>query len=64
MIDAENLEKFRKPKHFVNFISHMEAYKKEFHKLPHEGLHAAFKLGEAFPGLGGKDKKKKKDASH
>ena len=27
MIDAENLEKFRKPRHFVNFIKHMEGYK-------------------------------------
>ena len=25
MIDAENLELFKKPRHFVNFIKHMEA---------------------------------------
>ena len=65
VIDAENLQKFKKPKHFVNFISQMEAYKNEFHKLPHENLHANFSLGEAFPGLPGTgDKKKKKDAHH
>ena len=27
MIDAENLEKFKKPRHFVNFIKQMEGYK-------------------------------------
>merc|ERR1712166_1290197 len=27
VIDAENLEKFKKPVHYVNFIKHMEAYK-------------------------------------
>ena len=31
LIDAENLEKFSKPKHFVNFILNIEAYKREFH---------------------------------
>lgn len=36
IIDAENLGKFTKPKHFVNFITQMEAYKTEFHRLPHE----------------------------
>lgn len=41
----------------------MEAYKSEFHKLPHEGIHAEFKWGEAFPGLV-KEKKKKGDAHH
>ena len=63
VIDAENLEKFKKPKHFVNFISHLEAYKSEFHKLPHEDIHAEFKFADAFPGLpiGGK---KKKDTAH
>ena len=30
MIDAENLEKFKKPRHFVNFIKQMEGYKEEF----------------------------------
>ena len=34
MIDAENLEKFKKPRHFVNFIKQMEGYKQEFHHLP------------------------------
>ena len=34
MIDAENLELFKKPRHFVNFIKQMEAYKEEFNKLP------------------------------
>ena len=58
VIDAENLEKFKKPKHFVNFISHMEAYKNEFSKLPHENVHASFSLGDAFPGLPGTGKKK------
>ena len=29
LIDAENLEKFKKPMHFVNFIKQMEAYKEE-----------------------------------
>ena len=35
----------------------MEAYKHEFHKLPHEGIHAEFKLDEIFPGLPGMGKK-------
>ena len=30
MIDAENLELFKKPRHFVNFIKQMEGYKQEF----------------------------------
>ena len=51
LIDAENLEKFKKPRHFVNFISHMEAYKNEFNRLPHEDTKASFKFEEAFPGL-------------
>ena len=32
VVDSENLGKFMKPKHFVNFILQMEAYKTEFHK--------------------------------
>ena len=44
VIDAENLEKFQKPKHFVNFIKQIEAYKEEFGKLPHEGNKATFSL--------------------
>lgn len=57
VIDAENLNKFKKPKHFVNFITQMEAYKSEFHRLPHEGIHAEFNFREAFPGLPGGKKK-------
>ena len=51
VIDAENLEKFKKPRHFVNFIKHLEAYKTEFNKLPHEGNKYHFNFAEAFPGL-------------
>jgi acyl carrier protein len=58
VIDAENLTKFKKPKHFVNFITQMEAYKSEFHRLPHEGIHADLSLRAAFPGLPGEKKKK------
>jgi len=53
VIDAENLGKFKKPKHFVNFITQMEAYRNEFHKLPHEHIHAEFNFRDAFPGLPG-----------
>ncbi len=62
VIDAENLNKFKKPKHFVNFIAHMEAYKNEFHHLPTEGVHADLSFRAAFPGLPGE--KKKKAAAH
>lgn len=51
MIDAENLEKFKKPRHFVNFIKQLEAYKTEFNKLPHHGNKYHFHFEEAFPGL-------------
>ena len=51
LIDAENLEKFKKPRHFVNFIKQMEAYKEEFNKLPHEGTKYSFNFEKAFPGL-------------
>ena len=51
LIDAENLEKFKKPRHFVNFIKQMEAYKEEFNKLPHEGTKYEFSFKKAFPGL-------------
>mmetsp|Transcript_2584 Transcript_2584/g.3034 ORF Transcript_2584/g.3034 Transcript_2584/m.3034 type:complete len:183 (-) Transcript_2584:36-584(-) len=44
VIDAENLEKFQKPKHFVNFIRQIESYKEEFGKLPHEGNKASFSM--------------------
>ena len=36
IIEAEVLPKFSKPKHFVNYIKQMEAYKAEFHMLPQE----------------------------
>ena len=48
VIEPENLERFQKPKHFVNFITHMEAYKAEFNKLPHEGIHEEFDVAAAF----------------
>ena len=51
VIDAENLEKFKKPRHFVNFIKHMEAYKEEHKKLPHEDTKWKFSMEEAFPGM-------------
>ena len=49
LIDAENLELFSKPKHFINFISQMEAYKTEHHRLPHENIHADLSLKKYFP---------------
>ena len=58
-----SLNRFKKPKHFINFITQLEAYKNEFHKLPHEGVHAEFSLRAAFPGLPG-EKKAKADAHH
>lgn len=51
LIDAEKLELFSKPKHFVNFIAQMEAYKEEHNRLPHEGIHEDFATDKAFPGL-------------
>ena len=51
LIDAENLEKFKKPRHFVNFIKQMEGYKEEFNKLPQEGTKYEFSFKKAFPGL-------------
>ena len=42
LIDAEKLELFAKPRHFVNFISQMEAYKTEHNRLPHEGIYEDF----------------------
>jgi len=51
MIEAENLEKFKKPRHFVNFIKQMEAYKEEFNSLPNGGEKYSFKVEEVFPGL-------------
>ena len=51
LIDAEKLELFSKPRHFVNFISQMEAYKTEHHRLPHEGIYEDFQVKKHFPGL-------------
>ena len=52
MIDAENLEKFKKPRHFVNFIKQMEGYKQEFNSLPMgPDTKWAFSFKEAFPGI-------------
>ena len=51
MIDAENLELFKKPRHFVNFIKQMEAYKEEFNKLPIDGTEADVSFKAAFPGI-------------
>ena len=51
MIDAENLEKFKKPRHFVNFIKQMEGYKEEFNRLPMEGTKWSFSFKETFPGI-------------
>ena len=39
VIDAEKLSQFTKPKHFVNYILQIEAYKREFHYLPEECFH-------------------------
>ena len=51
VVDAENLGKFKKPKHFVNFILQMEAYKTEFHKLPTDEIHYSTSFKELFPGI-------------
>ena len=52
MIDAENLEKFKKPRHFVNFIKQMEGYKQEFNKLPMgPDTKYQFSFKETFPGI-------------
>ena len=51
LIDAEKLELFKTPKHFVNFISQMEAYKAEHKRLPHEGIYEDFDVAKHFPGL-------------
>ena len=51
LIDAENLEKFKKPRHFVNFIKQMEGYKEEFNRLPQDGNKVSFNFKEAFPGI-------------
>ena len=51
LIDAEKLELFKKPKHFVNFITQMEAYKTENNRLPHEGIYEDFGVKKHFPGL-------------
>jgi acyl carrier protein len=52
MIDAENLEKFKKPRHFVNFIKQMEGYKQEFNKMPMgPDTKYSFSFKETFPGI-------------
>ena len=51
LIDAEALELFTKPKHFVNFITQMEAYKTEHERLPHQGIYEDFNISKHFPGL-------------
>ena len=51
IIDGENLQKFKKPKHFFNFIKQMEAYKTEFKQLPQVNTKAHFDFYEAFPGF-------------
>ena len=56
LIDAEKLELFSKPKHFVNFIVQMEAYKTEHKRLPHEGIHTGSFLKTYFPGIPGLSK--------
>ena len=48
LIDAEKLELFAKPRHFVNFITQMEAYKTEHSRLPHEGIHANLSMKHQF----------------
>ena len=48
VIDAENLELFQKPKHFVNFITQIEAYRDEFGRLPLDGVHEGLNLKKAF----------------
>ena len=52
VIDAENLELFKKPRHFVNFIKQMEGYREEHSHLPMEGTRAEYTLADAFPRLG------------
>ena len=51
LIDAEKLELFSKPKHFVNYIAQTEAYRTEHHRLPHEGIYEDFEVKKHFPGL-------------
>ena len=51
VVEPENLEKFSKPRHLVNYILQYEAYRKEFSRLPHEDTHAHFRVEEVFPGL-------------
>lgn len=51
IIDGENLGKFKKPRHFFNFIKQVEAYKTEFNHLPHDNTKVHFSFAEAFPGL-------------
>ncbi len=67
------MPKFTKVKHFVNYVKHMEAYKKEFLGLPQfkahensESMDAWFKGGEKLreklAGFTKKNKKNQKEA--
>ena len=47
VIDAENLDLFKKPKHFVNYIKSIESYRSEFNRLPTDGIKAKFNFKEA-----------------
>ena len=51
LIDAEKLELFNQPRHFVNYISQMEGYRNEHSRLPHEGIYEDFNVQKHFPGL-------------
>ena len=51
IIDAEKLELFSKPRHFVNYIAQLEAYRTEHNRLPHEGVYEDFNIKKHFPGL-------------
>ena len=48
VIDAENLELFQKPKHFVNYITQIEAYRTEFGQLPTDNVHVGLDFKRAF----------------
>ena len=51
LIDAEKLELFSRPRHFVNFIAQLESYRTEHNRLPHEGIYEDFQVKKHFPGL-------------
>ena len=64
LIDAENLELFKKPRHFVNFIKQMEAYKTEFNTLPTQDIAADVSFKAAFPGIPYLTAEKKEEDDH